>query len=36
MILYRRCLHLSYYEEIDNEVSCIDEDIPYDIPDTWA
>lgn len=26
----------SYYEKVDDEVSCIDEEIPYDIPDTWT
>ena len=26
----------SYYEKVDGEVSCIDEEIPYDIPDTWT
>ncbi|MFR6540100.1 MAG: restriction endonuclease subunit S [[Ruminococcus] torques] len=26
----------SYYEKIDGEVFCIDEKIPYDIPDTWT
>ncbi|OKZ82413.1 MAG: hypothetical protein BHW06_11375 [Clostridium sp. 44_14] len=26
----------SYYEKIDGEVSCIDVEIPYDIPDTWT
>lgn len=26
----------SYYEKIEGEVSCIDEEIPYDIPDTWT
>ena len=26
----------SYYEKVDNEVSCIDEEILYDIPDTWT
>ena len=36
MILYQRCLHSSYYEKVDNEVSCIDEEILYDIPDTWT
>ena len=25
----------SYYEKIGNETLCIDEEIPYDIPDTW-
>ena len=26
----------SYYEKIGKEVFCIDEEIPYDIPDTWT
>ena len=26
----------SYYEKIGNEVTCIDEELPYDIPDTWT
>ena len=26
----------SYYEKVDGEVSCIDEEIPYNIPDTWT
>lgn len=26
----------SYYEKIDGEVFCIDEEIPYDTPDTWT
>ena len=25
----------SYYEKISTEVRCIDEEIPFDIPDTW-
>ena len=25
----------SYYEKIGSEVRCIDEEIPFDIPDTW-
>ena len=25
----------SYYEKIGNDVRCIDEEIPFDIPDTW-
>ena len=25
----------SYYEKIDGEVRCIDEEIPFEIPDTW-
>lgn len=25
----------SYYEKIGTEVRCIDEEIPFDIPDTW-
>ena len=30
-----QCANFSYYEEIDSEVRCIDEEIPFDIPDTW-
>ena len=26
----------SYYEKIGEEVFCIDEEIPYNIPDTWT
>ena len=26
----------SYYEKVGGEVHCIDEEIPYDIPDTWT
>ena len=26
----------SYYEKIGEDVLCIDEEIPYDIPDTWT
>lgn len=29
-------MNSSYYEKVDGEVFCIDEEIPYDIPDTWA
>ena len=36
LILYRKCLHSSYYEKLDGEVFCIDKEIPYDIPDTWT
>ncbi len=25
----------SYYEKIGDEVRCIDEEIPFDIPDNW-
>ena len=25
-----------YYEQIDKEATCIDEDIPFDIPNTWS
>ena len=28
-------MHSSYYEKIGNEVRCIDEEIPFKIPDTW-
>ena len=27
---------VSYYEKIGGEVRCIDEEIPFEIPDTWA
>lgn len=30
------CDDSSYYEKIGNETLCIDEETPYDIPDTWA
>jgi len=26
----------SYYEKIGNDVTCIDDEIPFDIPDTWS
>lgn len=26
----------SYYEKVGDDVRCIDEEIPYDIPDTWT
>ena len=26
---------ISYYEKIGDDVRCIDEEIPFDIPDTW-
>lgn len=28
-------MNSSYYEKIDGEVRCIDEEIPFEIPDTW-
>ena len=30
------CDESSYYEKIGDDVRCIDEEIPYDIPDTWT
>ena len=26
----------SYYEQIDGEIVCIDDDLPFEIPDSWA
>lgn len=31
-----QCANFSYYEKVDSAVSCIDEEIPYNIPDTWT
>ena len=36
MIIGERCEHSSYYEKVSNESICIDDDLPYDIPDNWA
>ena len=37
MILYRKCLHYSYYEKMSNgKVSCIDEQLPFELPDGWS
>lgn len=30
------CDESSYYEKVGGAVHCIDEEIPYDIPDTWT
>ena len=30
-----KCDKSSYYEKIDGVVRCIDEEIPFEIPDTW-
>lgn len=35
MILYRRCLHSSYYEKVESKVHCINEEIPFDLPEGW-
>lgn len=29
------CTHDSYYEQIDSNISCIIEEIPFEIPDNW-
>lgn len=29
-------MHFSYYEKIEDAVTCIDEEIPFDIPDNWC
>lgn len=36
LILYRRCLHYSYYEKIGNKTANIDDQIPFDLPQGWA
>ncbi len=33
-VIYKR--DNSYYEKVDGEERCIDEEIPFEIPDTWA
>ena len=35
LILYRRCIHYSYYEKIGTEIRCINDEIPFEIPDSW-
>ena len=36
LILYRRCIHFSYYEKVGNKLNCIDEEIPFKLPEGWA
>lgn len=36
LILYRRCIHYSYYEKIGDKLFCIDADIPFELPKGWA
>ena len=37
LILYQRSVKNSYYEKFDNgEVKCIDEDVPFELPDSWC
>ena len=36
MIIGERCEHSSYYEKVRNELICIDDDLPFDIPEGWA
>lgn len=30
-----QCVNSSYYEKIGSEVHCIDEEIPFEVPETW-
>lgn len=30
-----QCVKSSYYEKVGNEIHCIDEEIPFEIPETW-
>lgn len=36
LILYRRCIHFSYYEKVGNKLNCIDEEISFKLPEGWA
>jgi type I restriction enzyme S subunit len=37
LILYQRSVKNSYYEKFDScEIKCIDEDIPFELPDSWC
>lgn len=29
-------MYSSYYEKIDGEIKCLDDDIPFDLPDGWS
>ena len=33
---YNRCVFVSYYEKIGDTVTCIDEELPFELPDGWA
>ena len=34
-ILYQRCVYGSYYEKTGDTVTCIDDELPFEIPDNW-
>ena len=37
LINYRgECVKFSYYEKIGTTIRCIDDELPYDIPETWT
>ena len=37
LILYQRSVKNSYYEKFDSgEIKCIDEDVPFELPDSWC
>ena len=36
LILYQRSVKNSYYEKIGNEILCIDNEIPFDLPSEWV
>ena len=36
LILYQRSVKNSYYEKIGEKVSCIDDELPFDIPESWS
>lgn len=29
-------VHISYYEKIGDEITCIDDELPFEIPDNWC
>lgn len=37
LILYQRSVKNSYYEKFDDgEIKCIDEDVPFELPESWC
>ena len=36
LLLYQRCVKNSYYEKIGEKVICIDDELPFEIPESWS
>ena len=36
LILYQRSVKNSYYEKIGEKVICIDDELPFDVPESWS